>query len=303
MSFGATYLEYPDLFPARRGGERCGDRQVIVTLPGGPYAFSGLDPAQEQIVRERLDGYCREEGDAAAAAVQTLVFRVAGADFLDIETRGWEYTLDLDYEPAAVRLAGLELMGRLDWNPALRGALWTSAFDRESFYGAFENFFRVLFAYRLLEGGGALLHSAGVVDGGGALLFLGRSGAGKSTLARLSLESGRTVLSDDMNALWPAEEGPSVARLPFTGDFPVRSSESGYYPLRAICRLQKGERNSLAPMRAAEALAALVACSPSVNRDPYRRERLLANLTALVRSVPTHVLTFSRAGGFWELLA
>jgi len=327
MSFGATYLEYPDLFPARRGGERCGDRGVVVELPGGPYAFSGLDSAQEQRVRTRLGGFCRGPGEEAAPAVETLVFRVARGDFLDIDTRGWEYSLDLDYEPAAVRLAGLELMGRLEWSlqperraseaspgaravavgphgvdesPALRGALWTSA--SEAFYGAFENFFRVLFAYRLLDCGGALLHSAGVVDRGGAYLFLGRSGAGKSTLARLSVETGRALLSDDLNALSPGEEGARVARLPFTGDFRSAPAERGFYPLRAICRLEKGEQNSLTPMSFAEALAALVASSPSVSRDPYRRERLLENLTTLVRSVPTHVLSFSLAGGLWELL-
>jgi hypothetical protein len=317
VSFGAAFLEYPDLFPARRAGERCGERELAVELPGGPYLFTGLDKTQEEIVRDRLGGHCRNPTEAGAFAVETQVFRVARRDFLEIDTRGWEYALDLDYQPSAVRMAGLELMGRLDWggraepregSPAaggqavLRGGLWTSAGEEDAFYSAFENFFRVLFAYRLLDSGGALLHSAGVADNRGAFLFLGHSGAGKSTLARLSLESGRTILSDDMNALLPGEPGPALARLPFTGDFRAPSAAQPFYPLRALCRLEKGEGNCLAPMGAAEALATLVACSPSVNRDPYRQERLLANLTALVRSVPAHVLTFSVDGGFWELL-
>ena len=46
MSFGARFLAFPDLFPARRAGEPWGDREVALDLPGGPYLISGLSAVQ-----------------------------------------------------------------------------------------------------------------------------------------------------------------------------------------------------------------------------------------------------------------
>lgn len=298
--FGEDHLAYPDLFPARRGGEPWGDRELTVLLPGGPYRFTGLDSVQKDVIRRRLHGLTVEAG--RAPSVECQVFRAARSDFRDIDPRGWEYSLSFDHEPKSVRVAGLELMGRLDWTPELKGALWSSAACGETFYGAFENFFRVLFSYRLLECGGALIHSAGVVDAGGAYLFPGRSGAGKSTLSRLSVLTGRELLSDDLNALCPRDGEPRAARLPFTGDFKFESFGSESYPLRAIYRLEKGETNALKPMSAACCLGALFSCSPNVNVDPYRRDVLISNLETFCRSVPSFTLTFTLAGGVWDVL-
>src|SRR5262249_12282362 len=142
----------------------------------------------------------------APAAVRGSLYTAPASDFLPVDTRGWEYAMDFAHGERSVCLAGLHLMARLDWTPNLSpnlgGALWTSE-EGELFPGIGENFLRVLVAYRLLELGGAVLHSAGVADGDGAFLFLGPSGAGKTTLSRQSEAQGRTVLSDDLNALLP----------------------------------------------------------------------------------------------------
>jgi hypothetical protein len=140
-----------------------------------------------------------------------------------------------------------------------------------------------------------------VVDGSGrALLFLGPSGAGKTTLSGLALASGRTVLSDDLNACLP---GPParVEKVPFTGDLGERGA-AGSYPLRGLLRLEQGPADALRPLGTAAAMAALLACSPFVNGDPHRRDLLLANLEAVARSAPAQVLTFDLAGGFWGIL-
>jgi hypothetical protein len=227
---------------------------------------------------------------------------VPAAEFRPLDVRGWEYRLEIDPAPEAVRFAGLGLMGRLEWSPALAGGLWTAAGEGEAFLGAFENYLRVLVAYRLVEVGGALLHSAAVVSGGGAWVFFGASGAGKTTVARLSDGAGRVVLSDDLNALWRRRGRTRVAQVPFAGDFGRAVPRRRSRPLARLLRLRQGEAHGLRPLVPSEALAALVACSPFVNGDPHRSGALLTALQELAAEVPTDELTFRRDGGFWTLL-
>jgi hypothetical protein len=300
MSFGSGFLRFPDLFPGRRSGEPWGDRSVTLEVPGGPYLFQGLSGVQEAAVRQRFGALCRAAGEEEP--VLSRVFRAPAADFLDIDTRGWEYTLDLDCAPHSVRIAGLRLMARLDWTPELAGGLWTPEAAGEEWLGVFENHFRVLAAYRLLATGGAVLHSAGVTDGESAWLLLGPSGAGKTTASRLCLERGAGVLSDDLNAVRVEEGGASLEKLPFTGDLGERSAGPAAYPLRAILRLRKGTEDRLSPLSPAAALASLVAAAPFVNQDPWRRDPLFGVLERLARSVPSWELTFTLGGGLWDIL-
>jgi hypothetical protein len=295
MSFGSGFLHNPDLFPARPAGEPWGDRELVLDFPGGPYRFSGLSADQEETALGRF-------GDLRVASepvVTTSVFRAAADDFREIDTRGWEYGLDFDSGPSSVRLAGLNLVGRLDWRPVLRGALWTPIGGGDRFPGIFENFCRVLVAYRLHEMGGAVIHGAAVVDNGEALLFAGRSGAGKSTVSRMALERGLTVLSDDLNALLP---GPILAGLPFTGDLENGGGPRAHYPLRALLRLEKDTEDRLRPLGRAETAACLLACSPFVNADPGRHAALLSTLLDLMNRVPAYALRFSLTGRMWSIL-
>jgi hypothetical protein len=310
MSFAGGFLRFPDLFPGRRGGEPWGDRSVVLDVAGGPYLFSGLSGVQDKAVRAKFAGLCREAD--AGPAIATRVFRAPAADFLERDLRGWEYTMDMDHSPAGVRLAGLRLMARLDWTPDLAGGLWTPEEAGEEWTSSvFENYLRVLTAYRLLAAGGAVIHSAGITDGASAFLLLGPSGAGKTTSSRLCLERGARVLSDDLNAvifsppLPLGEEGPGevrALRLPFTGDLGERSGGPASYPLAAMLRLVKGTEDRLRPISPAAALAGLVAAAPFVNRDPWRRDALLGTLERLARAVPAYELVFSLGGGLWDIL-
>jgi hypothetical protein len=300
MPFAEEFLHHPDRFPAGPHGEPWGSEEVVIDFARGPYRFVGLSVDQVEEVRRRFAGLCREPV-SGEAALQSSLFRASQKQFRSIDLAGWESTLDFDYAARAVRFAGLMTMGRLDWCPALRGALWPC--DGDDFLGPFENFFRILVAYRLQEAGGVLLHSAGVVDGQGrATLFLGRSGAGKTTLSRLCTHLGLQILSDDLNALCPGPEGTVVEKMPFAGDFGTTSTPFRAYPLRALCRLEKGTEDRVEEMSAAQSLALLVACSPGVNGDPHRLERLQANLEAALAEAATVSLTFSLAGTFWEAL-
>ncbi len=303
MSFGKKYLISPHRFPASRRGETWGDRDVTIDLSGGPYRFEGLSRLQRDAVHHRFGNLCRKANDGSPPSVNVPVYRAHQDDFRHFDQRGWEYNLDIDCRPTAVRIAGYDFVGRLDWNPELTGAIWTPVDKGASFHGVFENYFRILFSYRLMECRGVLVHSSCVVDDSGdAYLFFGPSGAGKTTVSRLSLDTGRQVLSDDMNAVTPSGDNTVIEKLPFFGDLGRTSTLEASYPLRAVCRLQKGENHKLQAMSRAEATAALLACSPNVNLNPFWQERLVSNLQALIQSVPVYFLTFARDGRFWEVL-
>ncbi len=297
MSFGGRFLVYPELFPARLSGEPCGEEQLDLIVAGVGHSFLGLSASQCRVARERFAEFLGE----SEKPTRSHVFRIAREEFRDFDTRGWDYDLDLEPAESSLRIAGLRLLARLEWRPELSGGLWTAATDEE-FPGVFENYLRVLSAYRLVEEGGVLVHSAGVLDGGEVSLFVGVSGAGKSTLSGMSLAEGRQILSDDLNALVPSAGRFHALAVPFAGDH--RSAEvRASTPIRSILRLRKGLEHALAPLRRSDALALLAACAPYVNRDAWRVEGLLANLASLLEAVEAHELHFAQRPGLWELLS
>jgi hypothetical protein len=297
MTFGERFLVHPALFPARLAGEPWGAQGLVLNVAGVSQEVSGLSASQAAALRERFAGF---ETRDDAGAVASRVFRMAPEEFRSFDTRGWNYDLDLDADQTWVRIAGLRFVARLAWRPVLTGALWTAASEAE-FPGVFENYLRVLAAYGLTAAGGALVHSAGIVDAGEASLFVGVSGAGKSTLARLSLAEGRAVLSDDLNAVRPCAGGFEALAVPFAGD--VRSDAGPRAcPLRAVARLRQGTDHAVTPLQRGAAVAHLAACAPYVNRDRFRAERLMANLAALVASVDVQQLTFAPRAGVWDLV-
>ena len=313
--FGKLFLSHPDLFPARQAGEPWGRHSLVVDFAGGPYGFSGLSDGQHRELAERFGELVLQGSKAASmlTAPQTTsiqIFRAAPSELKEFDLRGWSYTFDRDYQPGAVRVAGLQFMARIDFGGRdigkIRAALWTPLDEGPVFLAQVENFFRLLVAYRLLELGGVLFHSAGVVSDQRGFLFMGHSGAGKTTISRCSLATGRQVLSDDMNALCPLDSGsdpgpPTVEKLPFAGDLGRTPTARQRYPLAGLYRLKKGP-DTIRPMRRSQAVAFLIGCSPFVNADPHRLDRLTDNLLHLLSGFPMSELTFSIEGDFWRLL-
>jgi len=297
VSFGAAFLATPRLpdpaAPPWGGGA------LEIAFAGGPYRISGLAPDQEARARQRFRQMLTT-GTPPAAELRLL--RAPPEHFADIPRMPWTYTLDLRAGPDQVEVAGLLFQGLLD--PGGReGRLWTPLAGGGDFVGVLENFFRILVAYRLLALGGVLLHSAGVVDRGRARLFFGPSNAGKTTAARISAGGGRQVLSDDLNAVVPdGAGGLEVEKLPFAGEYGQTGTPSGRYPLAGCYRLEKGARTVVSDLGTGAAVGALLACTPYVNADPLRQERLLDNLQRLCHRVPVRRLAFPRDGDFWPIL-
>jgi hypothetical protein len=298
-AFGERFLTCPDFFPARLAGEPWGEGSATVRVASGDFAFLGLQPSQEEAVLRRFGPFARAGAEAAAVACRVL--RVAPQEFRSFDPRGLELTLELRSSAQALLVAGVGLMARLEWRPSLRAGLWTAAVDGPELAGQIENVLRILAAYRLADAGGALLHSAGIVSGGEAWLFLGRSGAGKTTLARRSLDEGRAILSDDLNAVFPSEGSLWTEALPFAGDFGGRTPGAALR-VRGICRLEKGPERRLEALSPGGAVATLLSCAPYVNQDASRTETVLGVFRNVAAGCPAYRLTLPREGRIFDLI-
>ncbi len=299
VTFGERFLRVPALCPRRIAGEPHGRHSMSIEFAGTVHRLRGLSRDQLEAVAERWGDLIRS--DRSGVCTDTRIFRASRNDFLDIDTRGWEYSLDFEYAPDVVSVAGPGWMAHLRLDRPLRCGLWTRPSRSDEFAGPLENFLRILLAYLLLTLGGALIHSAAVVDRERAFVFFGHSGAGKTTVARLSVSEGLTVLSDDMNALLPSEGSVRVHEVPFAGDF-AGDGTGRTFPAQALIRLRQDSCNRLENLGRAETAAGLISCAPFVNRDPYRALQLAARLEDLAGRVPAHTLMFAREGGFWPLL-
>lgn len=294
----SRYLAEGATFPTDFTGERFGDETFSFEIAGRGIRVQGLNGSQRGTLETLFPSF------AAPETVETdtdfFVFRVPPSRFRRLPPWTWSYSLDFEYGPNHTHVVGMDLLGRIERAQRLSCALWTDKEEPETFHGAFENFLRVLVAHTMLHRGGALLHSAGVVEGGSAWLFLGHSGAGKSTLSRMALASGRSVVSDDLNLVVPARRSFALAGSPFLGEVGARDNVA--YPLTAVYRLEKGARDHVRPLGKAETLASLVSCASFVNHSPHAGATLASNLESLVHAVPSYALTFRRDGDFWPLL-
>lgn len=288
------FLREPALFPARIAGETWGSDRCDIELAGERFRIEGLSSSQLAGLAERYGSRLHEPSSDDAAAVLQM-FRAPASDFVEIDTRGWEYSVNIEWSETGFSLSGLRVMARVNLGQA---GIWTCVDDPGELIGVVENVLRPLLAARLLATGGLLVHSASI-DG---YLFAGRSGAGKSTISRLALEAGLPVLSDDLNALVADGNGFALAPLPFTGDLEASDVSNERTPLRAVMGLEKGEVESVRAMSLAETVSLLVRCAPYVNQDGLRMPLLIDRASEIAAGTTRGVLTFRRDGHVWPIL-
>lgn len=295
MSFGARFLRDVARFEAPRVPRAFGAASLELRIARIGFRIDGLDADGRACLAERFRGF----GGAVTGGIHVAVRHAAAEEFRTLDTRGWEYDLDLEPGPAGVRVAGLRFFARIEREPL--GATLVTCASPAELPGVVENLLRILVAHALVARGGVLLHAAGVADGDRARVFFGVSGAGKTTLSRLAQEEGRRILSDDMVALVPETGRIRTLAIPFAGDFRDVAPHDGA-GLEGILRLRQAPVHAVRPLRRAEAVASLLTCTPFVNRDPWLAERLLGNLAALLDAAPAHELAFAPRAGFLDLL-
>ena len=298
--FGSFFLAGPKAFPDAVEGTPWGDQERFLDLPGGPFLVSGLSASQAELMDREYASVIATAPSSQQDRHETAVLRSEPGFFREIDIEGWDYTLDLDSTPDQLRLAALQFAALVRWNDGATAALWTSVEDMW-FQGVIENYLRVVVAHRLLLCDGLLLHSAGAVVDGSAYLFVGASGAGKSTLAGKALDAGAPVLSDDLNAVVDLSVKPAVAQLPFTGELRDQDTFAGTVPLRGIFVLKKGDTVACETLSRGEAVAAIVATAPFINRGGDNLEILVETATQLTAHVPVGRLTTAKASSFEEI--
>ncbi len=114
-------------------------------------------------------------------------------------------------------------------------------------------------ARRLLEDGILLFHGSAIAVDGMGYVFAAKSGTGKSTHARLwrqFLGDRAVMVNDDKPLLKIGPGGVTVYGTPWDGNH--RLSSNIAVPLRAVCLLERAERNSIRPISPREAWPALL---------------------------------------------
>lgn len=276
-------------------GQPWGTRSLRLKLPGVRVKLSGLSAAQLTSLEGHYPGFI---GDAAQGwgkyDVECRAYRLKHPPAVSSST----LTLDGQYAPRQVRqLGGIDLTGinfeayiGLKSSP-VSASLGVAAEHELTQANVIENFLRVYAAHRVLELGGVVLHSAGLVFDGRAYLFVGRSNAGKTTLTRKAHKRGARVLSDDINLLLPnqGEGGYAAFAVPFTGEFGRTLDHQGgreSYPVVGVALLEQGDRLKTEAVRSSEAVARLLVGCPFVNTDAEESAALFDALTGLVAQVP-----------------
>jgi hypothetical protein len=139
------------------------------------------------------------------------------------------------------------------------------------------------------------MHGAGIVGARGGYLVVGPSGAGKTTMARAAAAlPGARVLSDERSVVRPTPDGWVLDGTPWYGE--GQFAERATAPLAGVLWLEKSDRDELAPLPSARALANLFSCHFAPYWSEAGRLRTLAALERLVREVPVAILRNRRGG-------
>lgn len=261
------------------------------------YRFTGLNSDQAGAIAGRFPtqivAHCRD-------GVEIELFRAPELLFQQLRAPGWEYRLNFAYSEHRVWLEGPGFVAQLERSPRIKAELWTCVAGGGEFDGIFENVLRVVTAYRLLDRRALLLHSSAIQSGRQACVFVGRSGAGKTTIARMALQQGFEVPSDDLNAVVPGAGSPLLHPVPYSGDLQSRDSKSSAAMLSAVYLLQKGPAQQVSPVSGAMTASRLLSCCPFVNQDPFCVDQLLDVINDLIRSCPVSLLEFARENVSWD---
>jgi hypothetical protein len=160
--------------------------------------------------------------------------------------------------------------------------------------------FRILHTLLLAQEGGFLLHAASAIRNGKAFVFAGVSGAGKTTIASLA-PTDATLLTDEISYVRKDGDQYAAFGTPFTGEL-GKLGENVCAPIAGLYLLEKGPRNHIAPVTAAEASRAFLANVLFFAEDQELVRSVFHSACEFVGQVPVYRLTFVPDSRVWEML-
>jgi hypothetical protein len=276
----------------------------------GHLSFTGAPPTLMDQARARYDAFMMPVSPGAAHTF-SVVLRCdssrpvrpggrgaeVGAHPLTVTTT--DRTIEIDRWDFSLRLTLEKGRGRG------AAARWTGAGRCELNPFALDSLLRVLWSVFLPRAGGALVHACGLRHAEVGVVFPGQSGAGKTTLARKAPDAD-DVLSDEMVALCPTDEGWRVYGTPFWGDFARGGISMRSWPLRALGFLSQRDSVEMAPITSSEATLRLLSCFVCFQTDRATVEQNLAVATRLcadVRSVEAQLTKAATTAEIFHRLA
>lgn len=141
----------------------------------------------------------------------------------------------------------------------------------------------------LVHFNGMLLHSSCVVYNNEAYLFSAPCGTGKSTHTQLWLKRfpGAYILNDDKPAIKLTENGVYAYGTPFSGK--TNLNVNAGVPIKGICILNRGEKNSISKADPDEALFCIL---NQTVRPPQEdtMDMMLSTLDRVLKEVPVYKL-------------
>ena len=275
----------------------------ILTLTVGDVTvrLTGLRGSNVATLRKRYGIFCHDDGRAT-----DLEIRVgeAGRDqFLRVQGTTEYYRIDTRWEAETMTACSYEWAGWIDFSRREGGLLLADialetprAFDR-----GLENFLRVAYSHLIIQRGGFLLHSAGLVRNGKAHLFFGPSGSGKTTVTSLTPEAH--ILSDDLTMVVRDGFGEYRAcSVPFRGLFAPEATSDATWPIAGFYRLIQASTDRLEPVFGARAVGELVGSLPFVTDRPEIANEVIDAVAFAAAKVPIFRLHFKKDRTFWQTI-
>lgn len=147
------------------------------------------------------------------------------------------------------------------------------------------------FADALLDYDGFVLHSSAVSYQNNAYLFSADSGTGKSTHTQLWKRcfDGAEIINDDKPAIRLIDGNFYVFGTPWSGSTPLNKNVS--VPLKAICFIERGEKNSIERMTDNAKIIHLLLSQTLRRVGPDKTDKLFAFIDKLIRNVPIYKLS------------
>ncbi len=286
---------------------RCwGVDSILIKLPMALVSIDGLSGEQQSAIARDYASFAADSGEASPRCdVICHAARLSQPIGLSPE----RFSVNGQYSPlkrrtnGGIEVTGFDFMGHFTrGGPApVHSELSVVKEEQLVWPSVLENFLRILVAHLVLDQGGVLLHSAGVLYQDRVYLFCGRSNAGKTTMARKAAAAGARVLSYDINLVIPEKSGYRIHKVPFTGEF-GRQVENfqvcGSFPTGGLALLEKAPNLTAAPLLPAEALAGLLTGCPFVNDDPEEIPVLMDILTNLIQLRPVIRMGVGRDDSF-----
>lgn len=287
---------------------------LVPTSTWGPYhlsfqmhaislEFTGLSLTQKQAIQDRYAGFINQQRQAndnpqlSCRAYRLL--QAPGVPFVDLSRDGQYAPLQVR-RPDAIDLTGSEFKASIPLQETCTtGSLGVVNEAELAYPSVVENVLRVFTAYKAVESGGLILHSAGLVFEQQAYIFVGRSNAGKTTLTRKAHQFGAKVLSDDINMVLPGagSTGYVAHAVPFTGEFGRTLDHAGgreSYPVAAVILLEQGKSLQVSSVEPSDAVAKLLVGCPFVNMDASQAPLLFDAVAAFASTVPVVRLQSAR---------